>query len=97
MFIRHKKGWEIPEREATPEALFFNRRGLMKSAVATGVLLASGGLAEAGFFSSNEAPAAPDPSLGLYPAKRNEMPSRSIARSRRKPSNAHTIISTNSA
>jgi sulfoxide reductase catalytic subunit YedY len=73
MFIRQKKGWEIPEREATPEALFLNRRALVKSAVATGALLASGGLAEAGFFSSNEAPAAPDPSLGLYPAKRNEM------------------------
>ncbi len=73
MFIRHKKGWEIPEREATPESLFFNRRALVKSAVATGALLAGGRFAEAGFFSSNEVPAAPDPSLGLYPAKRNEI------------------------
>jgi sulfoxide reductase catalytic subunit YedY len=74
MFIRHTKGWEIPEREATPESLFLNRRALIKSAVAAGALLASGGLAEAGFFSSDTpAPAAPDPSLGLYPAKRNDL------------------------
>jgi methionine sulfoxide reductase catalytic subunit len=74
MFIRAKKGWEIPEREVTPESLFLNRRTLVKSAVAAGALLASGGLAEAGFFSSDApAPAVPDPSLGLYPAKRNEM------------------------
>jgi sulfoxide reductase catalytic subunit YedY len=73
MFIHRRKGWEIPEREATPESLFLNRRALVKSAVATGALLASGHLAQAGWFSSSELPAAPDPSLGLYPAKRNDL------------------------
>ena len=60
MLIRHRKAWEIPEREATPEALFLNRRNLLAGA---------GSLALAG------APAlaaeTADPSAGLYPAKRN--------------------------
>jgi sulfoxide reductase catalytic subunit YedY len=72
MFIRHKKGWEIPEREATPEAAFLNRRALMKGAVAASAFLAAGDAAHAGWFSA-DAPAPPeiDPSAGLYPAKRN--------------------------
>jgi len=76
MFIRHRKSWDMPEREATPEAFFFNRRSLIK---AGGVLAAAGALASAGpasafnLFSSSE-PAKPeiDPSAGLYPVKRNE-------------------------
>jgi len=77
MFIRHRKSWEMPEREATPEALFFNRRGLIKAgASAAGALALSGvlsGPASAfNLFSSSE-PAKPeiDPSAGLYPVKRN--------------------------
>jgi len=73
MFIRRQKGWEIPEREATPESAFLNRRALLTSAVAAGGLLAGSRLSEAGWFSSKSAPEAPDPSLGLYPAKHNDL------------------------
>jgi sulfoxide reductase catalytic subunit YedY len=55
-FIR-KRGWELPERQVTPEAVFLNRRAFMGGAAA---------LAMAG-----PAFAETDPSAGLYPAKRN--------------------------
>jgi hypothetical protein len=32
MLIRIRKGWEIPEREATPESVFLNRRQLIAAA-----------------------------------------------------------------
>lgn len=54
-FIR-RKGWEISEREVTPEHLFFNRRALLKGTAAVGL----------GSIASTEAQAA------LYPAKPNE-------------------------
>ena len=38
MLIKSKKGWEIPEREATPQEIFFNRRRFLKT---TGLVLAS--------------------------------------------------------
>jgi sulfoxide reductase catalytic subunit YedY len=61
MLIR--RGWEIAESEATPEAAFLDRRQLAK-AIAAGPILAAGlagpALADAG-----------DPSAALYPAKRN--------------------------
>jgi len=65
MLIRRRKGWEISERHATPEHLFFARRTVLKGAAATAV---AGVLGASGAFAA----AAPDPSLALYPAKRNE-------------------------
>jgi sulfoxide reductase catalytic subunit YedY len=41
MLIKIKRSWEIPERMATPEALVFNRRGLLKGA---GALALAGAL-----------------------------------------------------
>ncbi|MBM3811307.1 MAG: protein-methionine-sulfoxide reductase catalytic subunit MsrP [Acidimicrobiia bacterium] len=41
MLIRIRKGWEIPEREATPEHVYLNRRQLLRAA---GLLAASGSL-----------------------------------------------------
>jgi sulfoxide reductase catalytic subunit YedY len=32
MLIRVPKGWEIPEREATPESVYWNRRAILKAA-----------------------------------------------------------------
>src|SRR5687768_15534734 len=32
MLIRIPKGWEMPEREATPESVYLNRRALLKAA-----------------------------------------------------------------
>ena len=40
MLIRRRRGWEIPDREATPEALFLNRRRFLGAlAGAAGPLL----------------------------------------------------------
>ncbi|MFD2263306.1 protein-methionine-sulfoxide reductase catalytic subunit MsrP [Lacibacterium aquatile] len=36
MLLRIKRSWEMPEREATPESLFFGRRKLLKAGAALG-------------------------------------------------------------
>ena len=41
MLIRIPSGWEIPEREATPERAFLERRQLLRSLAAAGVALVS--------------------------------------------------------
>jgi len=65
-----KPGWAIPEREATPEAVFMDRRRFLKGAL--GVLAGgiAGGIPLAGAAEKTaEEPA--DRTLNLYPAKRN--------------------------
>ncbi|HEX2152087.1 MAG TPA: protein-methionine-sulfoxide reductase catalytic subunit MsrP [Stellaceae bacterium] len=64
MLIRTKRGWELPESAATDEAVFRDRRRLLKG-LAAGPILVSG----AAGFPSWAADA--DPSSGLYPARRN--------------------------
>src|ERR1700691_3765068 len=64
MFIRRKKGWELPESAATDEATFHDRRRLIQG-LAAGPILASG------LLRGRRAFAGADPSGGLYPAKRN--------------------------
>ncbi|HEX2653606.1 MAG TPA: protein-methionine-sulfoxide reductase catalytic subunit MsrP [Xanthobacteraceae bacterium] len=64
MHIVRRKGWELPESLATSEHLFLNRRTLI-------------GAGAAALFVPSMADAQrvndlPDPSQGLYPAKRNE-------------------------
>ena len=74
MLIKVKRGWEIPERLATPEHVFFNRRRFLATGAAVGamsVLSACDDKQEAQA-QANAAPAAPDPSASLYPFKRNE-------------------------
>ena len=73
MLIKVKRGWEMRESEATPEAVFLNRRELVK-AMGFGSLIAAGATAVPfGHAIAAAKPAdAPDPSAGLYPAKRNE-------------------------
>jgi methionine sulfoxide reductase catalytic subunit len=68
MLIRTIRSWEIPEREATPEALFFSRRTLL------GGIGGAAGLALSGFAPTSGARAedAADPNAALYPAKKNE-------------------------
>jgi methionine sulfoxide reductase catalytic subunit len=66
MLIRTKRGWELPESAATDEAVFRDRRRLLKG-LAAGPILVSGA---AGF--SSRAAAETDPSAGLYPARRND-------------------------
>ncbi|MGE4247855.1 MAG: protein-methionine-sulfoxide reductase catalytic subunit MsrP [Parvibaculaceae bacterium] len=60
MLIKRLFGWEIPEREATPEAVFLDRRSLL-----TGLA----GMAATSL--ATTAHAETDPSLGLYPAPLN--------------------------
>jgi len=66
MFIKRKRGWEIPERLATPESIYVNRRAILK---ASGFTLATSLFA--GW--PDEAPAQDetDFTASLYPAPRN--------------------------
>ena len=70
MRIRIPRGWERPEREATDESLFINRRRLVKS-IAAGPVLLMGGAAGLLAGCDSEARAEPDPSADLYPVARN--------------------------
>ncbi len=61
MHVKRRRGWEIPERLATPESVYLNRRE---------ILVASGfGIAAAAF--PGAALAESDPTADLYPAPRN--------------------------
>ncbi|OYW35066.1 MAG: mononuclear molybdenum enzyme YedY, partial [Azorhizobium sp. 12-66-6] len=65
MLIRRKRGWEIPESQATPESVFLSRRALLGAGAGLIGAGALPGLAAA----QGAGPA--DPSASLYPAKRN--------------------------
>ena len=64
MLIRRKRGWQLRESAATSEAVFLERRALIK-AIAAGPIIAPA-------LGSAIAAAEEDPSTGLYPAKRNQ-------------------------
>ncbi len=74
MFIKVKRGWEIPEREATPEHVFFNRRQFLTAGAAIGAMTALSACDEKqqAQADSTAKPAEADPSASLYPFKRNE-------------------------
>ncbi|CAM5765239.1 protein-methionine-sulfoxide reductase catalytic subunit MsrP [Bosea minatitlanensis] len=63
MLIKRRAGWEMPESEATPERAFLDRRQLL----ATGAGLIAGAA-----LPRSAAAGTPDPTLDLYPARRNE-------------------------
>jgi sulfoxide reductase catalytic subunit YedY len=63
MLIKRHESWMLPERAATPEHVFFNRRQFLAGAGA-GIAGAALPLASAGAET-------PDPTADLYPAKRN--------------------------
>jgi len=65
MLIRTRRGWELPDSAATPEAAFLARRDLLKGAAAGAILAAAGPMGGA------LAREAADPSAGLYPFQRN--------------------------
>ncbi len=65
MNILKKRSWELPEREATPEAVFMNRRQILAGLAGAGALMGTG-------LGIRPAFAEEDPSAGLYPVKRNE-------------------------
>ena len=64
MHIRSRRGWELPESAAVPEAVFLDRRRFAAGLAAGPILLALG-------TESAEAEDA-DPSAKYYPAKRND-------------------------
>jgi sulfoxide reductase catalytic subunit YedY len=67
MHIKPRRGWEIQESAATPEHLFFNRRGFLGAAFGAATMPLLPELAAAQRVSD-----LPDPTAGLYPVKRNE-------------------------
>ena len=79
MLIRRKKGWELPERIATPEARYVDRRRLLAGMGIGGLILAApaalGQLGPKSDAASRVVPrhsAGPDEALAsLYPAPRN--------------------------
>jgi len=66
MHVIRRRGWEIPERLATPEHLFFSRRQVL-AAGGVAALSVSPQLALAQRIAD-----LPDPTANLYPVKRNE-------------------------
>jgi sulfoxide reductase catalytic subunit YedY len=70
MHFHRKPGWAMPEREATPEAVFFNRRAFLKGGLGAvaGSMAGLSGLAQLAQADSHETP---DKTLDMYPARRN--------------------------
>jgi sulfoxide reductase catalytic subunit YedY len=62
MLIKNRPGWEMPESQATPEAVFLNRRNLLAAG--------AGAIASAALPQIAAAQGA-DPTRDLYPAKKN--------------------------
>lgn len=74
MLIKRRRGWELPESAATPEAIFHDRRRLVKSLAAGPILLSGTATLLAacdGEAGEEKAAGGPDPSAGLYPVQRN--------------------------
>jgi len=66
MLIKRTRGWEIAESQATPEAMFFNRRRFLVGGVGGLIATASGVVGRA-------CAETDDPSATLYPAPRNDV------------------------
>jgi methionine sulfoxide reductase catalytic subunit len=62
MLIKRTRGWELPERAATREGLYLNRREIVTAMGLGGITLAAPGLALA----------QDDPTAAKYPAPRND-------------------------
>lgn len=69
MLIKIKRGWELPDSAATDEAVYLNRRQIMKGLAAGTVLGAAGALMPG---RARAVEIEPDPTADLYPVARNE-------------------------
>jgi sulfoxide reductase catalytic subunit YedY len=69
MLIKRSKGWELPERQATPEGLYLDRRRLVQ-AMGLGLATSAAGLALPHVVLADEKMA--DPTVQYYPAKRDD-------------------------
>ena len=67
MLIKVKRGWELLERDVTPEEVFFNRRDIVKALGIAPAIAATASVLPAGMAFATES----DPSAGLYPVPRN--------------------------
>jgi sulfoxide reductase catalytic subunit YedY len=65
MLIGRRRGWELPERAATPESVYWRRRELIAAIAASPILLAGAGLPRSTRADDG------DPSASLYPVERN--------------------------
>jgi sulfoxide reductase catalytic subunit YedY len=73
MLIKRRRGWEIPEREVTPEPVALGRRAVVAGALTAGALavgVATPAAAQFGFFGSSKK--VPDITLKPLPAKHND-------------------------
>jgi len=68
MNVIYRRGWEIPDRLATPEHLVFNRRSFLAGGASALALTSYPANAQR----VSDLAKLPDPSVDLYPAKRNE-------------------------
>ena len=68
MNVIHRRGWEIPDSELTPERFFFNRRSFMAGAAATMALTPGAASAQR----VSDVAKLDDPTNDLYPAKLND-------------------------
>ena len=66
MLIKRTRGWEIAESQATPEAMFFNRRRFLVGGVG-GLIATASGVVDRACAETD------DPSATLYPAPRNDV------------------------
>lgn len=77
MLIKRRRGWEIPEREATPQDVYWNRRRFMRgmAAVAAGGVLGAGAgggiLGRASRAAATGEASEASPWADLYPVDRN--------------------------
>ena len=67
MNIIHRRGWDIPEHQATPEGVYLNRRSFLNAAAGAAATTLVSEIAAA-----QRVTDIPDPTKDLYPAKRNE-------------------------
>ena len=76
MLIKRPRGWMVPDRDATPESVYHDRRRLIKG-LAAGPILLSGTAAllaacdESPTATAQAKETAPDPTTDLYPVTRN--------------------------
>jgi len=71
MLVKIRKSGELPDSAATDEAVFRDRRRLVKAMGLGSLLVAGGGLVLPGRAWAAAPAPAEDPSAGLYPVKRN--------------------------
>jgi len=71
MLIKRPRGWEMPEREATPESVWRDRRRILKG-MGMALPLLAGAMPLTACGQETGAADGADPTAGLYPVRRND-------------------------